>query len=159
MPTLSTNSLPIRSLAPRGVLAGHPADQLLEVRRNPRPAGLAFPMLEKSETLAVPTDESSGPYDGQAFRQSNQRLGHTSVERAGPVAPSRPDFAFPRLFAQEEILGGQGGFGPKTKDQKAKQIRKQVQPARTEVHDALISFVFALPCHFGGYLPRFKSGR
>jgi hypothetical protein len=46
------------------VLASHPADQMLELRRNPWPAGLAFPAPEKLETLAVPTNEGFRCYDG-----------------------------------------------------------------------------------------------
>jgi len=41
-------------LAPRGILASHPADQMLELRWNRWPAGLASPAPEKLEALAVP---------------------------------------------------------------------------------------------------------
>jgi hypothetical protein len=108
---------------------------------------LAFPTPEKLEAIAVPSNESFRPHDGQGVSpikpptEPHQRQAH------GAVDPSRPDFAFlieTELFAQEEILGGQRSFGPKTKEQQAEQIGKQVQPVRTDVHDAARSFVFDL---------------
>jgi hypothetical protein len=62
-PSFSSNSFAIRS-SPQGVLASHLADQMSEVRRNPRPARLAFPTPEKLEALAVPSNEGSGRHDG-----------------------------------------------------------------------------------------------
>jgi hypothetical protein len=37
---------------------------MLELRQNPRPAGLAFRAPEKLEALAVPTNEGFRYYDG-----------------------------------------------------------------------------------------------
>src|ERR1019366_8328567 len=52
-------------LTPRGVLASNPADQMLELRRNPRPASLAFPAPVKSEALAARLDEGPRRHDPQ----------------------------------------------------------------------------------------------
>jgi hypothetical protein len=87
---------------------------MLEVQRNPWPAGLAFPTPEKLEDLAVPTDESFGPYDDQCVSPIKPATEPHQRQARWTVDPSRPDFAFliePELFAQEEILGGQRSFG------------------------------------------------
>ena len=63
------------------------------------------------------------------------------------VDPSRPDYAFlveRKLFAQKEILSRERAFGSYPEKQEAEQIGKQVQPARAEIHDAPMSFVFDL---------------
>jgi hypothetical protein len=75
-------------LAARGVIAVHLANQMLEVQRIPRPVRLVFPTPEKLEVLAVPTDEGLGVTMAETFRQSNQRLSHTSVKRAGSSSHS-----------------------------------------------------------------------
>jgi hypothetical protein len=61
----------------------HPANQSLELQRNPWSARLAFPVPVKLEALAVPTDKGSGSYDVNALRQSNRRLSHRRVKRVG----------------------------------------------------------------------------
>src|SRR5208282_4566154 len=53
-------------LAPRRVLARQPANQMLEVRWNPLPAGLAFPTPKKLEALAMPADKGFGRHDRQS---------------------------------------------------------------------------------------------
>jgi len=76
---------------------------------------LAFPTPEQLEALAVPTDESFGPYDGQGASPIKPATEPHQRQTRWTVDPSRPDFAFlieTELFAQEEILGGQGSFGP-----------------------------------------------
>ena len=53
-------------LAPDGVLARHPANQVLKFGRYRLPTGFGPPAPEKAETLAVPSDEGFGPHHGQS---------------------------------------------------------------------------------------------
>jgi hypothetical protein len=48
------------------------------------------------------------------------------------------------LLAQKEILGRERAFGSQPEKQEAEHIGTQVQPARAEIHDAPISFLFDL---------------
>ena len=101
-------------LAPGRVLTSHSTDQLLELRRDTRPARLAFPTPEKLEAFAMPTDEGLGRHEGQGVSPIEASAEPHERQAGWIVESARPDLAFlieGELFAQEEILGGKRGFG------------------------------------------------
>jgi hypothetical protein len=86
---------------------------MLEVRWNPRPAGLAFPTQEKLEALAMPADKRFWALL-PPMRFANRTSGQATPASSGRiVGPSGLDSAFlveGELFAQEEILGRERTF-------------------------------------------------
>ena len=87
---------------------------MLELRRNPRPARLAFPTPEQLEALAVPTDEGFGRHDGQRAAPIEPAAEPQEGQACWMGGPAGLDSAFlveRELFAQEEILGRERAFG------------------------------------------------
>jgi hypothetical protein len=72
----------------------HLADQTLELQRNPRPAGLAFPTPEQQEALAVATDEGSGCHDRQCAALIEPAAEPQEGQACRMGGPSRLDSAF-----------------------------------------------------------------
>ena len=80
----------------------------MELRRNPRPARLAFPTPEKLEALAVPGDEGFRRHDNQCAAPIEPAAEPQKGQARWMGGPAGLDFAFlveRELFAQEEILG------------------------------------------------------
>ena len=80
----------------------------LELRRNPRPARLAFSTPEKLEALAVPTDEGFGCHDRQCLWPIELAAEPDERQTSWIVEPPRLHSTFlieRELLAQEEILG------------------------------------------------------
>ena len=80
---------------------------MLELRRNPRPARLAFPTPEQLEAHAVPTDEGFRRHDRQRAAPIEPAAEPQEGQACWMAGPLGFDSAFQverELFAQEEIL-------------------------------------------------------
>ena len=102
--------------APRGVLAGHAADELAEFgveRGAADPVRPGLPPPVELETLAVPGQDRGGLDDGQAGPPTGPEVGQPDPEPEDPVPSSEPwsgDGALKdrELMAQGHVLEGDG---------------------------------------------------
>jgi hypothetical protein len=98
--------------APRGILSGHPADQILELDLDRRAAGLTRPRLPapvEPKALAVPGEDCRGPNNEQAGPPARPQTRQAHPEDPIPWRkPRPPDRALKdgQLVTQRRVLKG-----------------------------------------------------
>ena len=102
-------------LAPGRIVPGHGQDELTQIFGNPGSADRSgFPPPEQFKPSAVPSRKGLWSNRNQSFLPIKQSCRQYHREPRGIGGPSRSNLTFlveGQLFAQEEILSGQGGAG------------------------------------------------
>lgn len=136
---MSSSSAAIRS-TPSPIRCRHLGDQLLEILRNPSTSPAAgFPSPEKAEAVAVPPHKRVWLDDREDATPVKEPGEHNEGNTRGVVGPSCLHLTLyvqRQLLAQEEILGGQAGVGPKTEGDQARDISDESENGAA--HDGLV---------------------
>jgi len=130
---------------------------MLEVRRNPRPARLAFPTPEQLEALAVPTDEGFGRHDDQCAAPIEPAAEPQEIQAFWMGDPVGPDSAFlveasclrrKRFSAASELLDRK----PRIKKQ-SKSAKRFSQSRQNFITDQYPWFSLLLPSNWSQFSP------
>src|SRR5262249_17309143 len=123
-------------LAPSRIVRCHIASQFSKVHRNAGPTSPSrFPFPKQPKSFPVPTDQCVRLHNGQSRRPGEKP--HQLPKRETIRISCAARFSLPldihrQLFAEEEILGSEGGRGSKTEMHERDCVNKNGEGGESE---------------------------